>query len=267
MGTFRKILAVAAAALSSMPQPVLGAGAVAGPAGQWRVEHVEIDRNSGRRVSIAYDDPRSVGRYMDFSPDRILFGDVDGSSVCRAPHYSEAKLTLSEMMTGSFGATSKAFQRSDYGLPLSTIEPMTATLLKCGSGSVGKGFDGGYDSWFVNLPNHRLAMGYFDTSILVLAPATPDAKPVASFDCAKAATATEKAICGSQDLASLDRSIAASYADAVRYADGETADILKLKAGQTAWLRARNRCAADDKCLRASMNRQLLELAKDAGLP
>lgn len=76
-----------------------------------------------------------------------------------------------------------------------------------------------------------------------------------SFDCARATQASERAICTSTYLPTLDRRVAAAYAEARRVLGGEADTWLDemLRADQLAWLRRRNRCGADDACLAREM--------------
>lgn len=75
----------------------------------------------------------------------------------------------------------------------------------------------------------------------------PDWKaPVASFDCQKAGTAIEKAICGDVALARLDRGVAEAYQRKLKYSfeDGEKE---KNQAEQRAWLAERDqKCASGE---------------------
>lgn len=66
----------------------------------------------------------------------------------------------------------------------------------------------------------------------------------ASFDCAKAATLTERIICVSDetDLRSLDRELAAMWAQVVAAGKGDL-------AGQRRWLASRAKCGQDRDCL------------------
>ncbi|MFP4274695.1 MAG: peptidoglycan-binding protein [Paracoccaceae bacterium] len=82
-----------------------------------------------------------------------------------------------------------------------------------------------------------------------------------SFDCARAGTATEHAICGSSDLARLDRQLAETYALALSRASSPG----QLRVEQRAWLEARNRCAGNAACLRASMAGRLAALGGGEG--
>lgn len=78
----------------------------------------------------------------------------------------------------------------------------------------------------------------------------------AGFDCGKARTVTETAICADAVTDELDAALAMRWRDALarsRYP-------VELKADQTAWLAARNRCRSDIACLRQSYTRRLAEL-------
>jgi peptidoglycan hydrolase-like protein with peptidoglycan-binding domain len=83
-----------------------------------------------------------------------------------------------------------------------------------------------------------------------------------SFDCARASTATEHAICGSTDLAELDRAVARNYAVALDGADGNTR--ARIKADQRAWISRRDRCGADVQCLVLSMSGRSQDLVRFA---
>ena len=60
----------------------------------------------------------------------------------------------------------------------------------------------------------------------------------ASFDCTKAATSAEKAICADPEVSKLDSELADVYATDL----GLTNDPGKLQVGQRAWLKRRNDC-------------------------
>jgi len=79
-----------------------------------------------------------------------------------------------------------------------------------------------------------------------------------SFDCAKATTTTEKAICASPDLARLDSQIAQQYRRARSLADASLKATLLTE--QRAWLKDRSKCGADPSCLAASMQKRVQEL-------
>lgn len=80
--------------------------------------------------------------------------------------------------------------------------------------------------------------------------------PVASFDCAKAGTATEKAICSDVALARLDRSLSDAYAQAMSFAADE-AEKAKIRDAQRTWIGERDACGGDVGCLTAQYQARL----------
>ena len=101
------------------------------------------------------------------------------------------------------------------------------------------------------------------SALIVIAPAIAGhalaQQPQPSFDCTKAATAVEKAICDNTDLAMLDRALARLYR-AAREKGGKA-----VVTSQRAWLKARARCKEDESCLFAAYKTRLAALARTAG--
>jgi uncharacterized protein len=96
--------------------------------------------------------------------------------------------------------------------------------------------------------------------LLAAAPAPTGAKRGASFDCKKAATAVEKAICGDPDLAALDGELAAAYRRALAISTHPDS----VRYGQQSWLeRRRASCGADVTCLKSAYGAQIAELRKE----
>lgn len=90
--------------------------------------------------------------------------------------------------------------------------------------------------------------------------------PAASFDCAKAATAVERAICADGALARLDREVAQAYGQ--RLADIEAAsDKDAVRVAQRGWLERRNAACKDQSgtalgaCLTGVYRTRLAELS------
>lgn len=77
----------------------------------------------------------------------------------------------------------------------------------------------------------------------------------ASFDCARASTLVESAICHDPELSSLDDSMAARYSEALR----QSASPVQLKEGQHAWLKKRNLCKTAG-CLKSAYQTRLEDL-------
>lgn len=83
--------------------------------------------------------------------------------------------------------------------------------------------------------------------------------PVASFDCRKAGTATEKAICSDIPLARLDRSLSDAYAQALSWASDD-AEKAKIRDAQRKWVAKRDACGADAACLTSAYQDRLKAL-------
>ncbi|MGN7983658.1 lysozyme inhibitor LprI family protein [Burkholderia sp. 22313] len=75
--------------------------------------------------------------------------------------------------------------------------------------------------------------------------ALPMAAHAAGFDCAKAASPTEKTICADTGLSTLDGQLAAAWQKAL----AKGGDTAALKAAQLKWLKQRDRCGNDAPCV------------------
>ena len=96
-----------------------------------------------------------------------------------------------------------------------------------------------------------LRLAFF--SVLALTPLTTFA---ASFDCTKASTAGEKAICADATLSKLDEQLAQAYKQALQ--KGSRA---KVQAAQRAWLKERNtNCGSYAACLQYQYYRRIAQL-------
>ncbi len=82
--------------------------------------------------------------------------------------------------------------------------------------------------------------------------------PVPSFDCARARTAPEQAICADVALARLDRALASAYRTSLDFAAEDAAGA--VKSAQRAWLSERNACGGDAGCLAAAYEARLAAL-------
>lgn len=87
----------------------------------------------------------------------------------------------------------------------------------------------------------------------------------AGFDCSRAGTATEKAICADPVLSDADSRLSVAYAGALKAASGAARDALVQE--QRAWLRARNACGAETDCLAAQYGDRLAALGPQAQVP
>jgi uncharacterized protein YecT (DUF1311 family) len=100
--------------------------------------------------------------------------------------------------------------------------------------------------------SHQFLIG---AVLMLAAPASAAERP--SFDCAKAASPSEKAICASDRLARLDRGIAAAYG--VLRTDPNLQEALTKEQGE--FLRKRDTCGSDMACLAREMESRRASLA------
>ncbi|HTH73139.1 MAG TPA: lysozyme inhibitor LprI family protein [Trinickia sp.] len=92
-------------------------------------------------------------------------------------------------------------------------------------------------------------------SLIALA-ALPIASRAASFDCAKAASPTEKTICATPALSRLDSDLAAAWKAAI----AQSHDAAALKNAQRQWLRLRDACGEDKACVSDRYHERLAAL-------
>ncbi len=83
-----------------------------------------------------------------------------------------------------------------------------------------------------------------------------------SFDCAKASSSAEKAICADPDLAALDRKLHDVFTEALAKAKGGMAQVLKTE--QRGWIKGRDECwkakGGETACLRVEHRVRITEL-------
>lgn len=88
---------------------------------------------------------------------------------------------------------------------------------------------------------------------------------LASFDCAKAGTAVETAICADGELGLLDLELADAYQTARESAGGARRD--EIRDEQRAWVARRDQCGADQGCLADEMRDRIVALDGESGRP
>jgi uncharacterized protein len=88
-----------------------------------------------------------------------------------------------------------------------------------------------------------MRLWFFMLSLAVLACTFCLPANAASFDCAKAASAFEKAICADPDLSAADDTLAVAYATAIGGLTKPAIDT--MRAGQRAWLKSLDTTCAD----------------------
>jgi uncharacterized protein len=87
----------------------------------------------------------------------------------------------------------------------------------------------------------------------------------ASFDCSKAATPTEHAICDNPQLSSLDEQTAGLYYTLISNGSLSAPQLGKVKTAQTKFLGQRDSCGANYNCLVDAYTSQIMYLKATAG--
>jgi uncharacterized protein YecT (DUF1311 family) len=236
--------------------------------GRWQVAEVHINTEATRTPQYGWNDPQLRWRIFAFAAAQMS-DDTPESGDCKAPQATIAHMDLARLiggsMAGSFEDDSpERATPAGYELKIGPAEAADVISIQCQGGlwNAGLGVDGGLmGAWMYIAPDGRLVLRWYDETILVLAHLDADAKPHASFDCARAASPTEKTICSSLQLASFDRSVASAYEIAQDQLKDEKALAEQLVSSQKAWMRRRDACASDSKCLLASMKKRMDELA------
>jgi len=82
----------------------------------------------------------------------------------------------------------------------------------------------------------------------------------ASFDCSKASTETEIAICNDPELSAFDDRLSDVYIRARLVTENVSGDSIKIKNNQIAWLNKRNLCGSEIGCLQNAYQTRIEEL-------
>lgn len=99
-------------------------------------------------------------------------------------------------------------------------------------------------------------IGMFCLCALITILVIPPVLRAASFDCSKASTKTEKAICGDQYLSKLDEDMAAAYSKALKTSDRDG-----IKKEQRRWLKEiLSACIEDKVCIGEAYENRLRQL-------
>jgi|CXWL01.2.fsa_nt_gi uncharacterized protein len=104
-----------------------------------------------------------------------------------------------------------------------------------------------------NLSMFTISLHY---ALLLTSLAFASVTPASSFDCARAASKTEKAVCGDPYLSQLDEQLAERWRSTL----ANVPDPKALKTDQRQWLKNRNACGGIAACLRRQYLMRLVEL-------
>ncbi|MGX1308993.1 uncharacterized protein AB7M35_003751 [Amorphus suaedae] len=103
---------------------------------------------------------------------------------------------------------------------------------------------------------HLFRIGLLAAALMATMPAAVQA---ASFDCAKAASRTEKTICGDATLSGLDGDLGTAYRDLMGRIDFDDALVALLKKSQRDWIKTRDACA-DAACMASAYRSRIAEI-------
>ncbi len=247
--------------------------------GKWQVTQVLFDQG-GKETIQGLDDkyliPKYQGRIFSLASNRLSIN-TPKDPVCEEPKLTSRKSTAAEVIAKSI--SSRLFDKShpttkDMQLPLADDAVVDVMYLTCKGILRSKDRDRKVYAdlsnalWFIDLGNNQLAMSWQEQSVLILSRVANNAKPVASFNCAKAGTDVEKAICGSVGLAAYDKSLAQTYKLVKTYYKSKPDNkkvIAELKTSQREWLPQRDRCGNDVACLEKVMSIRISDLIYDLG--
>ncbi len=237
--------------------------------GTWQVTEVHIDTAAAWRRYYQYNDPRLTGRLFTIGHQQLT-STTSEEELCVNPKVSIRRTTAAELIKNSMAGRRNTVPGTptpkDYELPLADNAPVDVLSVSCKGdglfgGDLGHGIEG---AWIVVLNKDQLALRWYDETILLLHRFPDNARPKPSFDCHKATTVVEKAICGSAILAAIDQSVAQTYKFAVNvFKEAENPQALaQLKVTQKQWLTQRNTCGADVHCLEKSMKGRLQDMGE-----
>lgn len=250
-----ELLAILSVAAANTPR---SAAPPADLLGTWEVTRVEPDRGDQMRWQVPPQDPKVLGRELVISKDEVRFA-LD-QEPCRRPSWKTTTMTWADLFGRGFRRPEGTKPTpSDFELKVSSRDKVAA-YVPC-PGPKAKGTDVWLQpKWLVLQDPDTLVMHKDSQVLLILKKRPPNAKPRASFSCEKAATPTEKAICGSFELAGWDRSVAAAYSEAL---DRNRDHPDKIRAEQKAWLKQRDACGDKVSCLDDLLWRRVEDLEQD----
>ena len=240
---------VLAAMVADMPvSETSSSGPPAEIVGTWDVVRVAVDSEDALHWEFRPDDPQVLGRTLFIESERVRFH--HGKRIdCKQSVWRPRQATWGFLFARGFIRTEEGGNQKpspdDFDIKVAKNQPAKTYSLCPQSGSKASQFP--RDHWVAQLAPGRLALHYDNQVLLVLRRRPANAEPTASFDCAKAATATEKTICGSFDLASMDRSVALAFR---RVLERQTPQKLtELHQAQKEWLQKRDACGSDADCI------------------
>jgi uncharacterized protein YecT (DUF1311 family) len=249
-----RLVAGALAAIELVGVPSFAAsGAPTALRGRWVVQQVAVDSNDRLHRSSEPDDPRLMGNVLDILADGTL--DPTRQDCKHAQWQPRRATSLAAIVAGNKRESSGRIERpslADYALKFG--DPKLAPYEVFCTSEAGKheSFNGG--NWFASVSASRMIEGNGVDTVMVYDRITDTTPVKPSFACTPGQDESEKAICNSQILAGLDRSVAMAYRRArERTGDTPVGGEALLRKEQADWIAERDRCKADENCLIARM--------------
>jgi len=240
--------------------------------GSWQVHEVHINTTSGRLTQFSWGDPRLKWRIFEFSDANIGNDAYDFDDKCAKPSAEYVNATANDLFFRSIGGYDYPPMPGvkpvvDYRININGEEDLRAIILSCADG-IWQGDLGVSDqklgdlavrgAWIILQNDHSMYLRWRDESVLRLEKIRDRSPIIASFDCVKAGTKTERAICASYRLSAFDRSVADAFA---RYASQVSGpDLENAMEGQRIWLKQRDACGLSEKCILKKMRFRLNDL-------
>ena len=226
--------------------------ASAQPGGQWMVAAApRSPLVTNMQARYRPDDPQLVGRLVTLARVPKVDGDTPA---CDRPAVTRARVPAKRLFAELFPSSTRYGRReiarpADFGVGLAAGAPVNVVRVTCRAARGPQPTYLAAASFALGAGRQALWRRETGEHLLLL---TPAAGPVrASFACAAARTASERAICADRQLAGWDRSVAAAFEEGGA-TDGE----------QRAWLLERDRCGADRTCLLERMRLRTAELLR-----
>lgn len=229
--------------------------------GKWQIRQVEINNSSTRRLNYQFNDPRLVGRVLDISANR-LSSNFPEDGTCLSLSVSSGTETINSLIS-KISAGDKNTTAKDYELSIDGNRIYPVEKFSCKSGYFGPGV-GNNDNrtWFFIIDRDTLLTNWFDLTIIKMNRLPQKPTPVASFNCKNAQSKTERAICQNFDLAAWDNSVNKTWilTKELQQSIGNRDNLRNLHAEQVEWLKNRNKCGSDERCLTKIMEIRIEQL-------
>jgi hypothetical protein len=207
------------------------------------------------------DDPRLLGRELVIGAQISTFN--DGSGSCEKPIFSAHKEQFRRLVAISFPRSPGPGRDAsptleDFGLPADLNKVVSVHEVRCEARADDRDAQPWSQTWFAVLSPDRMFMRIGTTALLTLVKRMQNVAPRPSFACSAATTSIELLLCKSVPLAALDRSVAAAFKWKL-----DRTDAAQIRADQQDWLKRRNACGNDDRCLAGVMRDRISELMQN----